>query len=63
MVVVHLISYKQLCRNSLHSTDKVVFKAACLLQKCLNLLYSCIECCTAGESLSLHYYTIGLDLT
>ena len=24
---------------------------------------SCIECCTAGESLSLYYYTIGLDLT
>ena len=24
---------------------------------------SCMECCTAGESLSLHYYTTGLDLT
>ena len=27
-VVVNLISHKQLCRNSLHSRNKVVFKAA-----------------------------------
>ena len=39
IVVVNLISHKQLCRNSLHSRSKVVFKAACLLQRCLNLLY------------------------
>ena len=39
-VVVYLISHKQLCRNSLHSMNKVFFKAACLLQRCLNLLYS-----------------------
>ena len=24
---------------------------------------SCIECCTAGESLTLHQHAIGLDLT
>ena len=35
-VAVNLISLWQQCRNSLH---KVVVKAACLLQRCLNLLY------------------------
>ena len=38
IVVANLISHKQLCRNSLHSSNKVVFKATCLLQRCLNLL-------------------------
>ena len=32
-VVVNLISHMQLFRNSLHSRHKVVFKAACLLQR------------------------------
>ena len=30
VVVVNLISQEQLCRNSLHCRNKVVFKAACL---------------------------------
>ena len=34
-----VVSHKQLCMNSLHGRNKVGFKAACLLQRCLNLLY------------------------
>ena len=41
IVVVNLISHKQPYRNSLHSRNKLVFKAVCLLQRCLNLLYTC----------------------
>ena len=33
IVVVNLISHKQLCRNNLHSRNKVVFKADCLFAK------------------------------
>ena len=32
IVVVSLVSHKQLCRNSLHSRNKVVFKVANPLQ-------------------------------
>ena len=43
IVVVNLISHKQLCRNSLHSRNKVVFNGAGLLQSCLNSLYGSIS--------------------
>ena len=39
IVVVNLISHEQLCRNSLHSRNKVVFKAACLLYTIIKLIY------------------------
>ena len=39
IVVVHLISHKQ----QFTQQDKVVFKAASLLQRCLNLRYGCLH--------------------
>ena len=39
MVVVNLISHTQLCRKLFTQQEQGGFKAACLLQRCLNLLY------------------------